>query len=263
MGRLSKNLKPGVWRSVRLDLVRLMDLTDRMTSFRLLYRWIVFLLAVLYCLRMLLLGDWEQIGGPLRYLTVWALFCSFFAASRMIALELGRRTQRWDGFVAMTSVLNTMVVFLYWRLYFADPYSVQNDGELGQFYLEMYLHAVGPALQLIDSLFIHRGHRKPLVATGWLVGVIASYVVWVEVFVQRVNDIPAGSVTSGLPYPFLNNLDLADRMAFYTTNVVIGIVLIAVYAVVSWAIRRSALPHTAPEARHDSPDTAGGPPDRS
>ena len=224
---------------------------------RLVFRWIVFLLAAFYCLRMLLLGDWDSAGGPLRFLTVWALFCSFFAASRMMALEEGRSTKRWDGFVAMTAVLNTMVVFLYWRLYFADPYSVQSDGELGQFYLEMYLHGLGPALQLFDSLFIHRSHRKPVAAIGWLVGVIAVYVLWAELLVQRFNDTPAGTVTSGLPYPFLNNLDLADRMVFYGSNVGIGIVLILIYTVIGWAIRRSPLPHTVPEVLRDNRDKAG------
>lgn len=195
---------------------------------------------------MIVFSDWDNFGGPFRYLTIWALFCSFFAASRMMALEEGRSDKRWDGFVAMTAVLNTMVVFLYWRLYFADPASVTRDGELGQFYLEMYLHGLGPALQLFDSLFIHRSHRRPVVASGWLVGVIASYVVWAELLVQRFNVKPVGEVTTGLPYPFLNNLELPERMIFYGSNVGIGVVLIGIYAGLAWLIRRSSLPQTAP-----------------
>jgi len=45
-------------------------------------------------------------------------------------------------------------------------------------------------------------------------------------------------VTSGLPYPFLNNLELADRMAFYITNAVVGIVLLLLYAGIAWCFRR-------------------------
>ncbi len=227
-----------------------------MKSPRLIFRWIVFLLAAFYCLRMIFFSDWDNFGGPFRFLTIWALFCSFFAASRMMALEEGRSERRWDGFVAMTSVLNTMVVFLYWRLYYADPTSVTRNGELGQFYLEMYLHGLGPALQLIDSLFIHRSHRRPFAAIGWLVGVIALYVTWAEFFVQPYNVKPVGSVTTGLPYPFLNNLELSERMIFYSSNVGIGIVLIGVFAGLAWLIRRSPLPQTAPEGLSDSRDKA-------
>ena len=222
-----------------------MLMSNRAMSARLLFRWSVFLLAALYCLRMLFFGDWSSFAGPFRYLTIWALFCSFFAASRMMALEEMRSTKRWDGFVAMTAVINTMVVFLYWRLYFADPTSVTQDGSLGEPYLEVYLHGVGPLLQVIDSLFIHRGHRKMLPGFLWLLGVISAFVVWSELVLQRMNDTPAGDVTSGLPYRFLNNLELADRAAFYATNFAIGVLLLLFYAGVAWAIRRSRPSQTA------------------
>lgn len=213
---------------------------------RRIFRWIVFLMAAFYAVRMLLLGDYHNFGGNLRFLTIWALLCSFFAASRMMALEEGRSTRRWDGFVAMTAVLNTMVVFLYWRLYFADPTSVTQDGELGQFYLEMYLHGLGPALQIIDSLFVHRSHRRVGPSVLWLFSVISLYVLWAELVVSPMNDTPKGTVTSGLPYPFLNNLDLPERLIFYGSNFAIGLALILVYAGIAWLIRRSFPAQTAP-----------------
>lgn len=221
-----------------LDLLRLLILCNEMIIARRTFRWIVFLLAAFYCLRMLIFGEFQNFGGTFRFLTVWALFCSFFAASRMMALEEGRSERRWDGFVAMTAVLNTMVVFLYWRLYFADPASVTRDGELGQFYLEMYLHGLGPALQIFDSLFIHRSHRRLGPSIIWLFSVISVYVVWAELLVQPFNDTPVGSVTTGLPYPFLNNLEWPDRMVFYGSNLAIGFVLLFGYAALAWIIRR-------------------------
>ena len=217
-----------------------------MTNPRRIYRWIVFLLAAFYCLRMLILGDWDVVGGPFRFLTVWALFCSFFAASRMMALEEGRSDKRWDGFVAMTAVINTMVVFLYWRLFLADPASVTSDGELGELYLEMYLHGLGPALQIIDSLFLHRSHRRLPAGAAWLVGVIVTYLLWSELVLQRLGDTPMGTVTSGLPYPFLNDLALPGRMIFYVSNLVIGLVLLLIYAGLAWIIRQRFRTHTAP-----------------
>lgn len=208
------------------------------------FRWIVFLLAAFYCLRTLFFGDFSAFGGPFRYLTIWALFCSFFAASRMMALEEQRSTKRWDGFVCMTAVINAMVVFLYWRLYFADPASVTSDGQLGQAYLELYMHGLGPALQIIDTLFVHRSYRRLRAPLIWLFGVIATYIAWAELVIGPMNNSPVGTVTSGLPYPFLNNLELSGRAVFYGSNFVIGVVLLLVFAGVAWLIRRTFPPQT-------------------
>lgn len=209
-----------------------------MTGYARIFRWFVFLLAAAYCLRTLVFSSFEDFGGPFRYLTIWALFMSFFAASRMMALVEARSTHRWDGFVCATAVINAMVVFLYWRLFFADPNSVSSDGELGPLYLELYLHALGPLLQWIDAVFIHRSFRKlgkPLV---WLFGVIAAYVAWSELVLQRMNDTPMGSVTSGLPYPFLNDLEFAGRSVFYGSNFVVSIVFLIGFAGIAWLFRR-------------------------
>lgn len=212
----------------------------------LIYRWIVFLLAAGYCLRMVVFSEYVQFAGPFRYLTVWALFFSFFCASRMIALEEGRITRRFDGIVSMTSVINAMVVFLYWRLFFADPNSVRQDGELGPIYLEMYLHLLGPVLQWIDAIFIHRSFTRLGAAMAWLFGVIGAYVLWAELVLERVNDSPAGSVTSGLPYPFLNNLEFPQRAIFYGSNFAIAVVLLLGFAALAFGVRRY---FPRPEAR--------------
>jgi hypothetical protein len=204
----------------------------------LIFRWIVFLLAAGYCVRTLIFGGWDAFAGPFRFLTIWALFFSFFAASRMMAIEEGRSTRRWDSVVCMTAVINTMVVFLYWRLYFADPTSVTSDGQLAAWHLEMYLHLFGPLLQVIDTIFIHKSYRRLRPAFAWLFGVIGAYVLWAELVVQPMNDSPMGSVTSGLPYPFLNNLELPERMVFYATNFATAIVLLLLYAGIAWAVRR-------------------------
>lgn len=205
---------------------------------RLIFRWTAFLLAGGYCIRMLIFGGWDQFGGPFRFLTVWALFCSFFAFSRMMAIEEERSTRRWDGFVCMTAVINTMVVMLYWRLYFADPTSVTPDGELAAWHLELYLHGLGPALQVFDSLFIHRSYRRMGAAYAWLCGVVATYLLWAELVLEPLNTSPAGRLTSGLPYPFLNNLELPDRMIVYASYFMSGIVVLLIYTGIAWSFRR-------------------------
>jgi hypothetical protein len=205
---------------------------------RLIFRWTAFLLAGGYCIRMLIFGGWDQFGGPFRFLTVWALFCSFFAFSRMMAIEEERSTRRWDGFVCMTAVINTMVVMLYWRLYLADPTSVTPDGELAAWHLELYLHGLGPALQIFDTLFIHRSYRRLGAGFAWLCGVVGVYLLWAELVLEPLNTSPSGRLTSGLPYPFLNNLELSDRLIVYASYFASGVVVLLIYAGIAWMFRR-------------------------
>lgn len=192
------------------------------------------------------MGDYTDFGGPFRFLTIWALFCSFFAASRMLALEEGRSSSRWDGFVCMTAVINAMVVVLFWRLYVADPMSVTDDGQLGRLYLEVYLHGAGPALQIIDTLFLHRSYQNLRAPLLWLFAVIGCYIAWSELVVAPMNSSPAGRVTSGLPYRFLNDLELPERAIFYASHFAIALVVVLVFAGLAKLIRRTFQPQTTP-----------------
>ena len=38
-----------------------------------------------------------------------------------------------------------------------------------------------------------------------------------------LNSTPEGSVSNGLPYPFLNDMHLQDRIAFYATTIITGL----------------------------------------
>jgi phosphatidylserine synthase len=204
----------------------------------LIYRGIVLALAVGYCIRTLVFADFTQFAGPFRYLTIWALFLSAFAASRMMAYSLGRTDNRADGFVGAVAVINAMVVYLYWRLYFNDPMSVTQNGELGRWWLEYYMHGLGPLLQWIDVLIIHKSIRRPAVSGAWLVGIIALYVSWTELVIRPLATDPVGTVTSGLPYRFLNNMELPQRAEFYGMNFAMALVLLAVFWAIAWGVRR-------------------------
>ncbi len=198
------------------------------------YRWITFLLAGGYALYYLLTGPYAgTFGGPFRHLTIWGLYLSAFSASRLVALSEGRSTRRWDVAVATTAVVNAMVVFLYWRLYFADPTSVTSDGKLGVWYREYYLHALGPALQIFDAIFLHRAFRRLRRTATALMITIAAYLSWAEIVVRPLNNEPVGTVTSGLPYPFLNNMVFGDRLFFYGANIGTAIVFLVVFALIS------------------------------
>lgn len=201
------------------------------------YRWVVFLLAAGYCLYQILLTEWTGPGGPFRYLTIWALFLSFFAASRMLALS-EHRTSRPHQVTAMcAAVLNVMVVFLYWRLYFTDPALVNGNGPI-IWYMEYYLHGLGPALQIIDALFIGRVFKRIWRAILPLLAIIGAYVAWSELFVQRFNNDPLGSVTSGLPYPFLNSMEWGERLNFYLFNAGTSLAVLAVFGLIAAVLYR-------------------------
>ncbi|MEM6610526.1 MAG: hypothetical protein AAF689_18355 [Pseudomonadota bacterium] len=205
-----------------------------------LYRWAVFLLAGFYLVWLVLVdADYSQAGGPFRFLTIWALLFSFFAASRMMALVERRSDNDWPAFVAVTATLNFMVVFLYWRLFLADPDSVTSAAGPPEPWVQYYIHALGPVLQWGDMLFIHRNVRRFRRALVLLLGVVAAYVVWVELFVQSLNDMPWGDVTSGLPYPFLNNLEFPARAAFYAQTVVSAVIVLVVICGLARFLRRS------------------------
>ena len=188
----------------------------------------------------MLFGRWSAFGGPLRFLTVWALILSLVCGGAMLARSLGRTTRRFDGIVSATAVINVMVVVLYWRIYLSDPTAMRSDGQPGIWWREYYLHGLGPLLQWIDATLIHRSFRRLGAATAWLVGVIVLYLCWGELVVQPLNDSPVGSVTSGLPYPFLNDLVFDARMEFYVTNLAVAILLLGIFAAVAWAARRIA-----------------------
>ena len=205
------------------------------------YRWVTFLLAGGYCLYQLLTQDYSAPGGPFRFLTIWALFLSFYSASRMLAVSERRIERAHNRTAAVAAVVNVMVVFLYWRLFFEDPSLVNGNGDI-VWHQQYYLHGLGPALQIIDAVFIARAFGKPWRTALPLVGFVATYIAWAELFVQRYNTSPSGSVTSGLPYPFLNSLPFPDRAAFYATNVGMALVVLGLLAAVCWLASRYSRP---------------------
>lgn len=202
------------------------------------FRWIVFLLAGGYCLYQFVIdADYGAAGGPFRFLTNWALLASFLSASRMLAISERRTERSWHGLVCVTAVMNGLTVLLYWRLWFQDPALVQSNGPI-PWYLEYYLHLIGPLLQWIDALFIFGAFRRLAAPAAGLMVVILAYIGWIEMLVAPANAWPSGSVTSGLPYPFLNNLVWGDRVAFYGTTAATGFAMLALMAAVAWGVRR-------------------------
>ncbi|MEM8630685.1 MAG: hypothetical protein AAGF74_05570 [Pseudomonadota bacterium] len=209
-----------------------MDIHGRPVLF---YRWGVFLLAGGYAIWKIWQSDYTETGGPFRFLTIWALLMSFFAASRMLAITEGRSDLQWAPVIGATAALNAMVVILYWRMYLEDP-AMLSTGPLIR-HEQWYLHAVGPALQWFDMLFIWRGFRRYLPAAGVLIAITLLYIGWTEGIVAPGSALPRGSETSGLPYPFLNDMDVTARVNYYATVAAAGLVVLALFRLVAGGVR--------------------------
>jgi len=182
--------------------------------------------------------DFEQFGLQFRYLTIWGL-CAAVVVHYL--LWRSRRAGRADGhlpLISASAVLNIMVVFLYWRLYFIDPKLVNGDNA-PVWFQEYYLHLIGPVLLIFDALFLSRAFaRQVLRGMGYIVSMCLAYVVWCEAVLRPINTTPVGTVTSGLPYPFLNDMDLAGRAGFYGTTIGTALVFFGLCWVTAWVHRK-------------------------
>ena len=155
----------------------------------------------------------------------------------MLALTEYRSMRDWGALVGVTAVTNALVAFLYWRLFLEDPALVNNGTPV--WWSEYYIHLLGPLLQWIDAIFIFGAFRHVWKSLVGLVVVVLGYIAWMEYFVGPMNDAPVGTVTSGLPYPFLNNMVLDDRIGFYVTTSVSVLVFLGVFWAMCVGARRA------------------------
>ncbi|MGS4946954.1 hypothetical protein ACVDG3_15865 [Meridianimarinicoccus sp. RP-17] len=208
------------------------------------YRWIVLLLAIVFFIDRATVedfADWSDFGWQFRYLTIWALTGSLVAAAMMLTRRFGQRDGRGAVFVSVVAVMNMIVVVSYWRLYFDDPTLVNGDNDIVPA-REYYLHLAGPLLQWIDVLAIKRGFRRVLAVALWLGVAVLAYLGWSEFVVAPLNDEPVGTVTAGLPYPFLNNMPPTARLAFYGATWASGLVFIALLRGLQGLVDRAGSP---------------------
>jgi hypothetical protein len=233
-------IRQSEWGAVFVDTTRFLHNVAAMNqnAFPIItYRWIVFALAAVYAFHQIVASSYDGAGGPFRYLTNWALFLSLYSAGIMLAYSLQITRRRRYVTASVAAVLNLLVVVQYWRLYSIDP-GLVTIGAPNHWLLEYYLHLLGPVLQWIDAVFIlgaFRRHRRSLAA---LTGISVSFVVWSEMFVAPFNLYPVGTATSGLPYPFLNNMEFDERLLFYGVNLLFALAAYLAIAVITNGLRR-------------------------
>jgi hypothetical protein len=203
------------------------------------FRWAVFLITLGYFIYRFFDTDPDQFGAQFRLLTVWGLTASTLSAWFMLQYSMGWSTRQYQIFASVTVVLNATVVLMYWKIYFQDPSLFYGaDGQPRAWHQEYFLHAVGPALQIFDAFFILGAFRVFRGLIGYIMAVPVAYIVWIELLVRPMNDTPVGSVTTGLPYLFMNDMDVSERATFYGTTVATMFILFLISWTIAWALRK-------------------------
>lgn len=196
------------------------------------YRWAVLVVTLYYFLYRFFQTDLSVFGWQFRFLTIWALTASLVSAWNMVRLSMGWSDNRHETWASVTLVMNATVVLMYWKIYLQDPALFYGDGSAPIWHQEYFLHALGPALQAIDALLILGVFTRIRSIILPVLAVPLAYVSWIEFALRPLNETPSGSVTSGLPYLFLNDMEVDGRIQFYITTVITMVVL----ALICWGI---------------------------
>ena len=191
------------------------------------YRFVCLLLSIGYFLYQFLGVNFDNFGIHFRYLTIWGLTGAMIATWLLYRNKRHGLPEAYLAFVSAIAVLNAMVVFLYWKLYFIDPGLVNYSGSIVWFQ-EYYLHVLGPLLIILDALFFNNSFTQVKKGALTILGICLLYIFWTEVLTGPLNATPEGSVTNGLPYPFLNDMRVIERVVFYTISIGLNYLLIYV-----------------------------------
>ena len=191
-------------------------------EFILKYRYICLLLAIGYFIYQFAVANYDNFGIHFRYLTIWGLTGALVVTFLLYKTKRKGEPEQYLPLVSAVAVLNAMVVFLYWKLYFIDPSLVNHSGSI-VWYQEYYLHLVGPVLIVADSLFLNNSFTQVTKGVLTTLGICLLYIFWSEIITGPLNSSPAGSASTGLPYPFLNDMYLEDRLVFYATTIATGL----------------------------------------
>jgi hypothetical protein len=169
-----------------------------------------------------MIANYENFGIQFRYLTIWGLTGATISNYLLYRSKRNNLPEAYHAFVSAAAVLNAMVVFLYWRLYFIDP-SLVNSSDSIVWFQEYYLHAVGPLLLILDALCFNKSFSQIKKGMLTILVICLLYIFWTEALTAPLNSTPEGSVTNGFPYPFLNNMVLSERLKFYATTILTGL----------------------------------------
>ena len=208
-----------------------MNFTLPTSSFLFFFRAVCFLLALIFIADIFLLsgsGLFADVGfgKQFKFFTLWSLIANFFVCSVLFLGMIGSRIRIYDSFVAIATMMGIFTVILYWGLFFIDPNLVNYTDQRLNFFREYYLHLLGPSLLIVEGFFFTRAFKNFLNIAICAAVINFGYFSWIELIVAQLNDLPRGNITNGLPYPFMNDMILTERLILMTLCFIFGILFI-------------------------------------
>ena len=208
-----------------------MNFTLPTSSFLFFFRAVCFLLALIFIADIFLLsgsGLFADVGfgKQFKFFTLWSLIANFFVCSVLFLGMIGSPIRIYDSFVAIATMMGIFTVILYWGLFFIDPNLVNYTDQRLNFFREYYLHLLGPLLLIVEGFLFTRAFKNFLNITICAAVINFGYFSWIELIVAQLNNLPRGKITNGLPYPFMNDMILTERLILMTLCFIFGILFI-------------------------------------
>ena len=200
-------------------------------SFLLFFRAVCFLFASVYVADIFFLSGsylFENVGfgKQFKFFTLWSFIANFVVCSVLFLEMVGFRIKVYDSFAAIATMMGIFTVILYWGLFFIDPNMVNYTDQRLNFFREYYLHLLGPILLIVEAFLFTKAFKNFLGITIWAAVINFGYFSWIELIVAQLNDLPRGNITNGLPYPFMNDMILTERLILMTLCFIFGILFI-------------------------------------
>lgn len=196
-----------------------------MTPFIRNYRYLVFSIALAYWSNLYYMYGFQF----LHYLTNWGLTLSVICAGLLSLESLLQKKLRINSLVIAVFCLNSVIMVLYWKLYFKNPDLLYAGRTPMPWYRDDYVHLLCPLTQMFDALVFKQAFSNKLLKGILYYMVLAS----------------AYSICSeflfALPYPFMWDLDLGQRIAFYINAQLTGIIAFFVGVGLSVLFKRIGL----------------------
>ena len=189
------------------------------------YRYIVFFIALSYWLNLFSMYGFQF----LHYLTNWGLTLSVICAGLLSYESTIQKTLRINSLIIAVFCLNSVIMVLYWKLYFKNPDLLYAGRTPMPWYRDDYVHLVCPLTQMFDALVFKQAFSNKLFK-GFLYFVLVALVYSI-----------CSEVIFALPYPFLWDLDLGQRISFYIHAQLTGLAAFSVGVGLSVLLKKVGL----------------------
>lgn len=189
------------------------------------YRYTVFLGALSYWTNSYFLSGFKLF----HYLTNWGLTLSLICAFLLCIESTFNKPLRINSFVIATFCLNSVVMVLYWKLYFKNPDLLYAGRTPMPWYRDDYVHLLGPLSQMFDALVFKQAFRgRVFKGLVYFLVVATAYAMGSEFLFA-------------LPYPFLWDLDLGQRVGHYINAELTGMIAFFCGIVLSLLLKRAGI----------------------